>query len=201
MARGSYHRPRGPWLDDLLSLALAGAPDAAVARHLSCRHGPPRWTARQVRYWRHQLLAAERDPGVTPAEVRAWRRRQYQVRAGWGALLPHEDRAGPPHGPGWRDTNEARWVGGVELAPRDCDVLSLLRDRGPQTVADLAGALGLSPAGLAPRGRHRLPRLASLGLAVSLGFLARGPHARERVWGLGETARHAANACEARRLA
>jgi hypothetical protein len=194
MARGSYHRPRGPWLDDLRSLCQAGASDAACARHLSCRHGPARWTARQVRYWRHQLQAAERDPGVTPAEVRAWRRRQYQVRAGWGALLPREDRAGPPHGPGWRGTNEARWVGGVELAPRDCDVLSLLRDRGPQTVADLARALGLSGRGLKSAGARRLPRLCRLGLAASLGYLARGPHCRERVYGLGEAARYAAGA-------
>lgn len=88
---------------------------------------PQPWTARQVRHYRHALHLPARCKGTEAArEALALERRKRQREAGWWHLLPDPD------------TGEAGWL----LWRRECMVLSLLRENGPMTRAQVLDALG-----------------------------------------------------------
>jgi hypothetical protein len=147
VGRGEYLRA-GAWLGDLRRLHEAGWSDAAVAAALSECLGR-RVSRRMVLYWRlADVPPCERNPPRV-------RRRVYQMVTGWCHLLPRGLRW-PLKG----------YSSGVLLSPRECDVLSALRDHGPLTPAQLAGLFGRG--GLRSRRRSRLTRLVDQGLVVRL---------------------------------
>jgi hypothetical protein len=170
VTRGTYLRPgAGTWLDDLRTFAARGWSDARVARELSALHAPRRFTRRVVLYYRHldRLLVQEclpdeprdprgydcREPPVPASEERTWARRAYQVRRGWGCLLPE-----------------------VELRPREADLLAALRGHEPlgATLPELAAAVGVARRW--PRtGRETwLSRLCRRGLVEVVGSIITG---------------------------
>lgn len=127
------------------------------------------WTRRQVGYYRRSLqLPANRQQheGGSLLALRASVLRCRQVAAGWGHLLPVYDE------------QRCCWGPGHELSGRQVEVLCLLRDRGPLTRLQLAGALveldrasGRSGTGtlVTPRaGTGALASLLSAGLVESI---------------------------------
>jgi hypothetical protein len=150
MSRSEYLRA-GRWQDDLRRLSASGLSDRAAARELSRLWPGLRFTRQRVLRWR--LRGVDR---LGPLPLPAVARRVHQMLCGWTHLLPGE----------WRYPCIGR-TDGVVLRPREADVLSLLRDHGPQTPAQLAGRLGVRRL-LDARRRSRLARLLALGLVVRL---------------------------------
>lgn len=108
------------------------------------------WTPRQVRYYRRGLGLGGYPPPLPrpclPLEVLEERRELYQCRQGWRCLLP------------------------LVLSRREVDVLTRLREAGPQTVPQLCLFLGLPPRSAG--WRHRLVSgLARRGLVRRAGLL------------------------------
>lgn len=164
MSRPRRYVRAGPWMTALRILARHGWSDGQIALCLSQLDGPALlrisrmarptpedvdalrregggrpWTERQVRYHRRQdglrSCYRRRLPGLLAAA-----RARRQVYAGWGHLLD--------------------WA--PALGRRDCAVLSLLRDRGPQTAGDIARLTGAVHSG----GMRYLARLRLVGLVI-----------------------------------
>jgi hypothetical protein len=150
----------GSWLDDLMTLSQS-LPDGRVAAELSRRYGRP-FTRRQIFYWRDLMRRLDSDADMAvgglpdPSKVVSASTRQdqerklYQIRAGWGHLLP------------------------ITLRPRECDILSLLRDHGPLTrrrLADLCGCSRRSRSSLYVSRHDRLAGLVDKGLLEVVAWL------------------------------
>lgn len=128
------------------------------------------WNERQVEYWVDKLgLTAKVLPndGMTLQELRHQAWREYQRRAGWLHLLPRFDRDTGRWVPTFQGSG---FVGPLKpseeiLTPRDCDILSLLRDNGPMTKWQLMRGLGLRKRRLYCGNRSRLNKLIRMGLA------------------------------------
>lgn len=162
----------GPWLDALRAEHAKRQSDAAIADALEERFFPQPFTRRTVRYWRAVVLGLPAWPRPRPREcgrnhqledrVCDLSRRLYQHYSGWGHLLSGYRRPVPC-------ATVRRWAEGLDLTPRECDLLSCLRDCGELTGPELALRLGLScPGHRGPRrrGRSVLARLSGLGLVV-----------------------------------
>jgi hypothetical protein len=126
-----------------------------------------RWTCRQVEYHRARMgLPGNRvRPELQSAAVaRVIRWRRYQTQAGWNHLLPKYDERG------------REWEPEMILRPRECDILSLLRDNGPMTRPEIGKSLGLSEKrdNLKSGSWHYLERLCCFGLVSLAGLVVRG---------------------------
>lgn len=111
-------------------------------------------------------------------------RRRFMVDRGWLHLLPAYVEPDPPRGVA------GHWSRGVELSRTAVLVLCLLRDQGPQTRRQVAGALGLGDdlrRLRGGRGRSVLGDLRAAGL-VRVVRHAREGHSVRRVYALADAA-------------
>lgn len=197
-----YSKLGEPWVQEFLSKHQAGWSAQQIADHLNdWQKQPPWWTARKVYYHRNVL----RDLGELPPartthrhpeyatvhDARAQTWRTYAAAHGWAHLLPATDE----------DTGAA--IPGIELRPRDVDVLDALLQHGPLTRVEIADVLGIQT-GTRSLGIHvidgrvidRIGNLVKVGLvrvtdrkltnrgwrcvyALADGILPRSPHVRE----------------------
>jgi hypothetical protein len=173
MGQRNAYLSAGDWLSDLRRLHEAGHSDSQVAAALSERLGRL-VTRRHVAHWRWQLYPAKHR------RQRDHQRRRslaglYQTEQGWGHLLPHELR--------WPQTG---WGPGHRLRPRECDILSALRDHGSLTARELRSLLGLT---LRTNRTSWLARLRRCGLVELRGYIVSAPHCHEPVYALADCAR------------
>lgn len=177
MGRRNAYLSAGAWLSDLRRLHEAGHSDRQVAAALSARLGRA-VTKKHVAHWRWQLYPAkhrrERDFQRRRSEAAL-----YQLQAGWGHLLPHELR--------WP---ERGFGPGHRLRPRECDILSVLRDHGSQTARQLLQRLGRRSLQNGPA--HLLAGLCRQGLVELRGYITVAPHRHEAVYALADAARASA---------
>ena len=190
-------RDPGPWVLALRRLHTRGYSDAEIATTLSqlstrailaleaerawsedrlkplllVGSGEP-WTRRQVEYQRRQLGLRGNTSRLleTREEARLLSWRMYQTAKRWGHLLPSYDRDG------------CQWGPGVVLRPREADILSLLRDRGPQTRPEIAKGLklGKNRNALSTGRTYYLARLRQASLVVVAGLVVSGRSALRR---------------------
>jgi hypothetical protein len=177
MGRRNAYLRAGDWLSDLRRLTEAGCSDRQVAAALSQRLGRP-VTERHVRYWRWQLY-----PRKHRREKDRQRRREaaamYQIDQGWIHLLPHGLR--------WPLTGEGP---GHRLRPRECDILSALRDHGSMTARQLRQRLGRRSLQNGPA--YLLAGLCRQGLVELRGYITVAPHRHEATYALADAARASA---------
>lgn len=173
MGRRIPYLSAGQWLDDLRRLHEAGHSDREVAAALSERLGRA-LTEKHVRYWRWQLYPAKQRRRQDHQRRRS-EAALYQLQQGWGHLLPHELR--------WP---ERGFGPGHRLRPRECDILSLLRDEGSQTARAIRRRLGLT---LKTARSSWLACLCRCGLVELRGHIVTAPHRHEPVYALADCAR------------
>ncbi len=140
------------------------AVDAAVMLCEGLEHRRLPWTTDQVRYYRrvlalpHRAIIISRDCATLMD-----RRRLAQIEAKWGHLLPDQDD--PAKSPA------------IVLGPRQCQVLSLIRDRGPICRGEIIEALGLGGQRRPLGGHHYHSSLGQLvRAAVLTGPVGPGQH-------------------------
>jgi hypothetical protein len=174
MGRRNAYLSAGAWLSDLRRLHEAGHSDRQVAAALSQRLGRA-VTRKHVAHWRWQLY-----PRKHRREKDRQRRREaaamYQIDQGWIHLLPHGLR--------WPLTGEGP---GHRLRPRECDILSALRDHGSLTARQLRQRLGRRSLQNGPA--YLLAGLCRQGLVELRGYITVAPHRHEAVYALADAAR------------
>jgi len=117
--------------------------DRQIAARLSDLFPEHPFTSWQVWYYRRELIDAapggrtDEQGRLLPVwQVRRYESNRHQVQRGLGHLLPcpYAD-VGPD------------WTPGVELTPRQADVLACIRDHGPLPRVAIARRLGIHPWG------------------------------------------------------
>jgi hypothetical protein len=179
-SRAAYLRADS-WLSDLRALHAQGLSDRAIARELSRRYPQLTFTRRRVHYWRVEMIERSETGRLvdfaTLAEANRASRRVHQIYCGFADLLSdyvNPEEREPFVGPidpeaGKCPRPRGYWTDGIELTPRQADILAVLRDHGPLPRPALCRKLGLPSVSLTRRPRPTpLDRLQALGLVVSL---------------------------------